>query len=69
MKIKEQVLAIIERMDFSEYIEEKGRCPKCYKNTLVRHIQREQQQKRAGRWHVEYCTDEGCAYWNCGFLR
>ena len=66
-QIKEKVLAIIEKLDFNEYLEEKSSCPECKEKSLIRHIQKEDQQKWKGRWFVEHCSGE-CDYWNCGFL-
>lgn len=68
MKVKEKAMGIINRMDFSEYIEEKSKCPECEKQSLIRHIRKEPSQKWAGKWYVEYCTGEDCTYWDCGFL-
>ena len=68
MRVKERILAIIENIDFQEYIEEKSTCPECKRKSLIRHIRKEKQQSWRGRWFVEYCTDEGCEHWDCGFL-
>ena len=67
-QIKEKVLTIIEKLDFNEYLEEKSSCPECKEKSLIRHIQKEDQQKWKGRWYVEHCNGEECEYWNCGFL-
>lgn len=64
--VNEKVLAMLGKMDFQEYLEEKADCPECkHKDTLTRHVRREPQQKASGRWFVEFCSE--CEYWNCGF--
>jgi len=68
LKIKERIIGIINQMDFSEYLEEKSTCPECKEKSLIRHIQKEPNQKWKGQWFVEHCSEEDCAYWNCGFL-
>jgi len=68
MKIKEMVLGIIGRMDFSESLELKMDCPTCHgKGTVIRRITIEKQQKIKERWYVEYCSEEACDYWSAGF--
>lgn len=61
-----KLLAILGSMDFTEYMEEKTKCPKCgEEESLTRHIRKEPQQSWSERWFVEFCDD--CDYWNCGF--
>jgi len=61
-----KVLAILGKMDFQEYLEEKIKCPECgVEKGLTRHVRKEPQQKSKGRWFVEFCSH--CDYWNCGF--
>lgn len=70
MTLKETVLGIIERMDFSECLEVKMNCPKCSgKGTVTRRITMEKQQKMKGKWYIETCSNEGCDYWNAGFCQ
>jgi len=68
MEVKEHILAIIGKIDFEEYLEEKDSCPTCHEESLIRHISKEPAEKWTGKWFVEYCTEEGCPYWTCGFL-
>jgi len=67
LEIKEQVLVIIKNIEFSEYLEERDECPECHEQSLIRHIQKDEKQKWAGRWYIEYC-EEDCPYWDCGRL-
>jgi len=69
MKIKELVLDLIDRMDFSESVEEKRDCPKCKeKKSVIRMIAMESNQGRKGRWYVERCTNKNCGYFDAGFI-
>jgi len=36
---------------------------------IVRHVSKELNQTREGRWFVEYCEGDKCDYWTCGFLK
>jgi len=68
MSIKEQVIALW-KIRFEEVLEEKCACPECKsKKSVSRHIVKEPDQKWAARWYVEYCMNDECPYWNCGFL-
>lgn len=68
MSVKEQVIALWKSR-FEEVFEERCTCPTCKeKKALIRHIVKEPDQKWAGRWFVEYCENEECPYWDCGFL-
>jgi len=70
LEIKEKVLNIIGRMDFSESLELKMDCPTCHgKGTVIRRITIEKQQKMKGKWFVEVCSNEECDYWNAGFCQ
>lgn len=55
-------------MEFEESVEVKHDCPKCgKKNTVIRRIAKEPNQNMVGRWYVEYCDDNDCDFWSCGF--
>jgi len=67
--IKEKVVMIISKMDFSEGVEEKRDCPKCKsKGSVIRNIAKEPQQGMMGKWFVEHCTNDDCDHWDCGFI-
>jgi len=69
MRLKETILGIIKRMDFSEAIEQKLDCQRCGgKKTVLRKIAMEKQQKIKGQWYVETCQNEQCDYWDAGFI-
>jgi len=68
LRIKKQVIALWETR-FEESLEERCNCPECKgKKCLSRRIVKEPEQKWAGRWYVEYCMNDECPYWDCGFL-
>jgi len=68
MKIKEEVLDIIAKMDFSESVVERRDCPKCgTEGSVERRVSKEPQQPIKGRWYMETCENPDCPYWDCGF--
>ena len=69
LKVKEQVLELISRMNFEETLEERRDCPQCKgKKTVIRQISVELKEKKMGAWFIEHCSEESCSYWHCGFV-
>ena len=56
-------------IQFEETVEttENLKCPKCNKGSVIRRVYKELQQPLSGCWFIEYCTEDECKHWDCGF--
>jgi len=64
---KKDLVTMIKKMEFEESYEIINKCPKCG-GKVIRHVRKENQQSWAGRWYVEYCSEnDECDYFNTGF--
>ena len=64
---KDELMAILEKMEFEESYEIIDKCPRCG-GKVIRRVRKEPQQDWAGRWYVEQCEEDDCTYFAVGFL-